>query len=199
MMKIFWHRVQHCRQYQSCIWRHRLHQSHLWRRCLGCLPGLSDFPTYPPRVICRFCLDDSHEIKSGKCWDCWRKTLIAARRGTETTPLYKKTWLLSNLYWIYMALYAFWTLNSCHMNSTLPSLRQTLHKKALCSHIHVICTLFCLPYCRQYFKRLLKYCTCSIIAHLTVVSTIDSSRCRTYVARSVLRPPNCMRYSEMLP
>jgi hypothetical protein len=30
-------------------------------------------PSYPPRVICRFCFNDSHEVQNRKCWDCWKK------------------------------------------------------------------------------------------------------------------------------
>jgi hypothetical protein len=31
-------------------------------------------PSYPPRVICRFCFKDSHEVKNRKCWDCCKKS-----------------------------------------------------------------------------------------------------------------------------
>jgi hypothetical protein len=38
------------------------------------LPWSVHLPSYPPRVICRFCFKDSHEVKNCKCWDCWKKS-----------------------------------------------------------------------------------------------------------------------------
>jgi predicted amidophosphoribosyltransferase len=37
-------------------------------------PWSVHLPSYPPRVICRFCFNDSHEVKNRKCWDCWKKS-----------------------------------------------------------------------------------------------------------------------------
>jgi hypothetical protein len=37
-------------------------------------PWSVHLPSYPPRVVCRFCFNDSHEIKNRKCWDCWKKS-----------------------------------------------------------------------------------------------------------------------------
>jgi hypothetical protein len=34
-------------------------------------------------MVCRFCFENSHEVKNPKCWDCWKKTFhnktVAAR------------------------------------------------------------------------------------------------------------------------
>jgi hypothetical protein len=37
-------------------------------------PWSVHLPSYPPRVICRFCFNDSHEVQNRKCWDCWKKS-----------------------------------------------------------------------------------------------------------------------------
>ncbi len=37
-------------------------------------PWSVHLPSYPPRVICRFCFKDSHEVKNCKCWDSWKKS-----------------------------------------------------------------------------------------------------------------------------
>jgi hypothetical protein len=37
-------------------------------------PWSVHLPSYPPRVICRFCFQDSHEVKNRKCWACWKKS-----------------------------------------------------------------------------------------------------------------------------
>jgi hypothetical protein len=37
-------------------------------------PWSVHLPSYPLRVICRFCFNDSHEVQNCKCWDCWKKS-----------------------------------------------------------------------------------------------------------------------------
>jgi hypothetical protein len=38
------------------------------------LPWLKHPPSYPPRMICEFCFEDSHKSKNHKCWYFWKKS-----------------------------------------------------------------------------------------------------------------------------
>jgi hypothetical protein len=54
-------------------------------------PWSIHLPSYPPRVICRFCFEDSHEVKNPKFWDYWKKSdhnkAIAARDEAKKQKL----------------------------------------------------------------------------------------------------------------
>jgi hypothetical protein len=54
-------------------------------------PWSIHLPSYPPRVICRFCFDNSHEVKNRKR-DCWKKSdknkAIAARNEEKMKEPY---------------------------------------------------------------------------------------------------------------
>jgi hypothetical protein len=38
------------------------------------LPLFKNLPSYPSRVICRFCFENSQEVNNRKCWDFWKKS-----------------------------------------------------------------------------------------------------------------------------